>query len=177
MQPEGRVTLAALTRQGKSLRQIGQVLGRNASNLTRELASNAQAGSYALRGAQQACEHRRRKARPKPEHPSALDGSFRIVERLLGQGAHCGAGPIEVEADVFVRLNEAYEGGLRLHMHLAPAEQEVGVDPVLQRNGRHRSTWHQAEFDHPALEGIAVNAPPGPGCKLRRYGHDVRDRS
>lgn len=40
MQAEERVTLAALRQQGKSLRQIGEVLGRSAGSLSRELARN-----------------------------------------------------------------------------------------------------------------------------------------
>jgi len=64
MQAEERVTLAALRLQGKSLRQIAEVLGRSAGSLSRELARNALAGEYGSRGAQQACERRRQDARP-----------------------------------------------------------------------------------------------------------------
>lgn len=67
MQAEERVTLAALRQQGQSLRQIGQVLGRSAGSLCRELGRNEQAGQYSSRAAQQACEQRRRNARPKPK--------------------------------------------------------------------------------------------------------------
>jgi IS30 family transposase len=67
MQAEERVTLAALRQQGKSLRQIGEVLGRSAGSLSRELARNAQAGEYSSRSAQRACERRRRDARPRPK--------------------------------------------------------------------------------------------------------------
>jgi len=41
MQPEERMTLAALRQQGRSLRDIGQVLRRSAGSLSRELARNA----------------------------------------------------------------------------------------------------------------------------------------
>lgn len=67
MQAEERVTLAALRQQGKSLRQIGEVLGRSAGSLSRELARNAQAGEYNSRSAQRVCERRRRDARPRPK--------------------------------------------------------------------------------------------------------------
>jgi len=67
MQAEERVTLAALRQQGKSLRQIGEVLGRSAGSLSRELERNAQAGEYSSRSAQRACERRRRDARPRPK--------------------------------------------------------------------------------------------------------------
>jgi IS30 family transposase len=43
MQPEERVTLVALRQQGQSLRQIGQVLGRSAGSLSRELKRNSTA--------------------------------------------------------------------------------------------------------------------------------------
>jgi hypothetical protein len=53
MQPEERVTLAALRRPGKSLRAFGQVLRRSAGSLSGELARNAIAdGMYCSRGAQ-----------------------------------------------------------------------------------------------------------------------------
>jgi IS30 family transposase len=67
MQAEERVTLAALRQQGKSLRHIGEVLGRSAGSLSRELARNAQAGEYSSRSAQRACERRRSDARPRPK--------------------------------------------------------------------------------------------------------------
>lgn len=83
MQAEERVTLAALRLQGKSLRQIAEVLGRSAGSLSRELARNAQAGVYGSRGAQQACEQRRQDARPsrKLEPDGEL---WPLVSHMLG---------------------------------------------------------------------------------------------
>jgi IS30 family transposase len=83
MQPEERVTLAALKQQGRSLRQIGQVLGRSPGSLSRELARNAQVGGYTSGGAQQACEDRRRAARPKPKLDAA-GPVWPLVAHMLG---------------------------------------------------------------------------------------------
>ena len=83
MQAEERVTLAALRQQGRSLRQIGQVLGRSAGSLSRELARNALAGEYSSRSAQQAFERRRCNARPRPK----LDPEgelWPLVSHMLG---------------------------------------------------------------------------------------------
>lgn len=45
LQPEERVTLAALRLQNRSLRQIAVVLGRSPGTLSRELKRNSQAGT------------------------------------------------------------------------------------------------------------------------------------
>ena len=52
LQPEERVTLAALLQQNRSLRQIAVVLGRSPGTLSRELKRNSQAGTYASSTAQ-----------------------------------------------------------------------------------------------------------------------------
>ena len=83
LQPEERVTLAALRQQGESLRHIAGVLGRSASSLSRELARNSVQDGYASRAAQMACQTRRAAARPRPKlHP---DGPlWPLVSHLLG---------------------------------------------------------------------------------------------
>lgn len=59
MQPEERVTLAALRQQGLGLRSIAEVLGRNAGSLSRELRRNAGSdGIYLSKQAQLAAEAR-----------------------------------------------------------------------------------------------------------------------
>lgn len=84
MQPEERVTLAALRQQGKSLREIGRVLGRSAGSLSRELARNSTAhGGYVSRDAQRSCEARRAQARPAAK----LDANgpvWPLVTHMLG---------------------------------------------------------------------------------------------
>lgn len=83
LQPEERMTLAALRQQGQSLRHIGAVLGRSASTLSRELRRNAAGVRYGSRTAQQAFEARRKAARPTlkldPEGPL-----WPVVSHMLG---------------------------------------------------------------------------------------------
>jgi IS30 family transposase len=83
LQPEERVTLAVLRQQGQSLRRIGQVQGRNPSNVSRELARNSGDGGYASRSAQAACQARRVAARParKLDPDGAL---WPLVTHMLG---------------------------------------------------------------------------------------------
>ena len=84
MQPEERVTLAALRQQGLGLRAIAEVLGRNAGSLSRELRRNAGSdGIYLSKQAQLAAEARRRAAQPMLK----LDPSgplWPLVTHLLG---------------------------------------------------------------------------------------------
>ena len=83
LQPEERVTLAALRQQGQSLRQIGAVLGRNPATLSRELRRNASASGYASGPAQRASMQRRQSARPANKLDA--DGSlWPVVTRMLG---------------------------------------------------------------------------------------------
>lgn len=84
IQPEERVTLAALRQQGLGLRAIAQVLGRNAGSLSRELRRNAGSdGVYLSAPAQLAARARRRAARPvvklDPDGPL-----WPLVSHLLG---------------------------------------------------------------------------------------------
>lgn len=75
LQPEERITLAALRQQNTSLRDIAQVLGRSAGTLSRELRRNGGPnGEYVSAPAQQACQARRKAARP----PRKLDPDGRI---------------------------------------------------------------------------------------------------
>ena len=84
MQPEERVTLAALRQQGKSLRHIGQVLGRSAGSLSRELARNKGAGyAYCSRDAPRACEASRARARPVAKLDAA-GPLWPLVTHMLG---------------------------------------------------------------------------------------------
>lgn len=84
MQPEERVTLAALRQQGLGLRAIAEVLGRNAGSLSRELRRNAgNDGAYLSAQAQLAARARRQAARPVLK----LDPDGRLwplVSHLLG---------------------------------------------------------------------------------------------
>jgi len=64
LQPEERVTLAALHLQNKSLRDVAQVLGRSASTLSRELQRNAGPQGYAAVEAQTQATQRRIDQRP-----------------------------------------------------------------------------------------------------------------
>ena len=64
LQPEERVTLAALLQQNQSLRQIAVVLGRSPGTLSRELKRNSQAGTYASSTAQRTSQEQRVAARP-----------------------------------------------------------------------------------------------------------------
>lgn len=84
MQPEERVTLAALRQQGLGLRAIAEVLGRNAGSLSRELRRNAGSdGVYLSTQAQLAARARRRAARPAVKLDS--DGPlWPLVSHLLG---------------------------------------------------------------------------------------------
>lgn len=66
LQPEDRVTLAALRQQGLSLRQIAAVLDRSPATLSRELRRNAKAGEYSSSAAQAASAGRRVASRPAP---------------------------------------------------------------------------------------------------------------
>ena len=84
MQPEERVTLAALRQQGMGLRAIAEVLARSASSLSRELRRNAGSdGAYLSTPAQLAAQARRRAARPvlklDPDGPL-----WPLVSHLLG---------------------------------------------------------------------------------------------
>jgi IS30 family transposase len=63
LQPEERVTIAALRQQNQSLRQIAVVLGRSPGTLSRELKRNSAAGAYSSSPAQKASEARRVAAR------------------------------------------------------------------------------------------------------------------
>jgi transposase, IS30 family len=84
MQPEERVTLAALRQQGLGLRAIAEVLGRNAGSLSRELRRNAgRDGAYLSTQAQLAAQARRRAARPvlKLDPAGPL---WPLVSHLLG---------------------------------------------------------------------------------------------
>lgn len=68
LQAEERMTLASLHQQGCSLRAIGQLMGRSASTLSRELRRNASgADGYVSRTAQGLCRRRRIEARPLPK--------------------------------------------------------------------------------------------------------------
>ncbi len=70
LQPEERVTLAALSLQNKSLRDIAQVLARSASTLSRELRRNVGPQGYAADGAKPQAAQRRIEQRPWPKlHP------------------------------------------------------------------------------------------------------------
>jgi IS30 family transposase len=82
LQPEERITLAALHQQNFSCRAIAKRLGRSASTLCRELQRNCVEGAYASALAQRACQQRRLAARPLPKlHP---DGAlWRLVCDLL----------------------------------------------------------------------------------------------
>ena len=83
LQPEERVTLAALRQQGQSLRQIAGLLGRSASSLSRELRRNASHGAYSSTGAQRASDARRQRARPAKK--LAPDGPlWPVITHLLG---------------------------------------------------------------------------------------------
>ena len=54
------MTLASLHQQGRSLRAIGQLMGRSASTLSRELRRNASsADGYVSRTAQSLCRSQR----------------------------------------------------------------------------------------------------------------------
>ena len=83
LQPEDRVTLAALRQQGQSLRQIGAVLGRSPGTLSRELRRNAKSGEYLSGAAQRASAQRRIAGRPvarlDPEGPL-----WPLITHLLG---------------------------------------------------------------------------------------------
>ncbi|WP_410171289.1 helix-turn-helix domain-containing protein [Brachymonas denitrificans] len=60
LQPEERVTLAALLQQGYSLRSIAGTLGRSPATLSREIARNSAASQdYASGPAQLTCQQRR----------------------------------------------------------------------------------------------------------------------
>ncbi|MFG6417013.1 helix-turn-helix domain-containing protein [Roseateles sp. DC23W] len=70
LQPEERVTLAGLSLQNKSLRDIAQVLGRSASTLSRELRRKVGPQGYAADGAQAQAAQRRIDQLPWPKlHP------------------------------------------------------------------------------------------------------------
>jgi len=63
LQPEERLTLAALHQQGHSRRAIARQLGRSASTICRELARNTGSAGYASRTAQAICRKRRKAAK------------------------------------------------------------------------------------------------------------------
>lgn len=83
MQPEERMSLAALRQQGMSLRLIGQVLGRSAGSLSRELARNSTPDGYCSRLAQRTRDERRAKSRPTPKL-DAHGPLWPMVAHLLG---------------------------------------------------------------------------------------------
>jgi transposase, IS30 family len=83
LQAEERVTLAALHQQGHSLRQIGQVLGRNPGTLSRELRRNGGAASYLSSTAQGASLRRRQLAR-RPDKLDADGPLWPLVTHMLG---------------------------------------------------------------------------------------------
>jgi IS30 family transposase len=65
LQPEDRMTIASMSRQGSSMRAMARMLGRSASTISRELGRNAQvATDYASHTAQVRCAERRQGARP-----------------------------------------------------------------------------------------------------------------
>lgn len=64
LQPEERVTLASLSVQGHSLRQIAKVLGRSAATLSRERRRNVTSEGYMAHGAQICARQRRVEKRP-----------------------------------------------------------------------------------------------------------------
>ena len=84
LQPEDRVTLASLKQQNYSVREIGRVLGRPASTISRELRRNTSGGQYGSAAAQRACLQRRAQARPvcKLHNDTLL---FGVVQHLLCQ--------------------------------------------------------------------------------------------
>jgi len=63
LQPEERLTLAALHQQGHSRRAIARQLGRSASTVCRELLRNTASAGYASRTAQALCRKRRKAAK------------------------------------------------------------------------------------------------------------------
>lgn len=82
---EERVTLMLMRRQGQSLRTIGEVLGRSAGTLSRELRRNADAGRYDIRTAVEAARVRRhRPRRQRRLRPGSQ--LLEVVTLLLGKG-------------------------------------------------------------------------------------------
>ncbi len=85
LKTEERVTLMLMRRQGQSLRTIGEVLGRSAGTLSRELRRNADAGRYDIRTAVDAARtrlhrpRRQRRLRPGSE-------LLQVVTSLLAKG-------------------------------------------------------------------------------------------
>jgi len=80
LQPEERLTLAALHQQGHSRRAIACQLGRSASTICRELLRNSGSAGYASRTAQAICRKRRRAAK---HCKLRLDGPLWAVVALL----------------------------------------------------------------------------------------------
>lgn len=67
LQPEERITLAALRQQGWSMRAIARLQGRSPSTISRELRRNCVDTGYASQPAQAHCVQRRINARPLPK--------------------------------------------------------------------------------------------------------------
>jgi IS30 family transposase len=83
LQLEDRVTLASLKQRGFGIRAMARVLDRSASTISRELQCNSTAtGRYGSAHAQQACGHRRARARPiRKLHVNSI--LFCVVEHFL----------------------------------------------------------------------------------------------
>lgn len=87
LQAEERMTLASLHQQGCSLRAIGQLMGRSASTLSRELRRNASgADGYVSRTAQGLCRRRRIEARPLLSPTAVMEPPmFGVMEPATGE--------------------------------------------------------------------------------------------
>jgi len=72
LQPEERLTLAALHQQGHSRRAIARQLGRSPSTICRELQRNTSPSGYASRTAQAICRKRRKAAKHCKLRPDGL---------------------------------------------------------------------------------------------------------
>lgn len=82
---EERVTLMLMRRQGDSLRAIGQVLGRSASTMSRELRRNSESGGYETHAANaQARERRHRQRRQRRLSPGSE--LLAVVMAMLAKG-------------------------------------------------------------------------------------------
>jgi IS30 family transposase len=84
LQPEDRATISSLKQQNHGIRAIARILQRPASTISRELRRNSTAAHYGSVPAQQACQHRRRQARPRQKlHVEGL--LFGVVQHFLRQ--------------------------------------------------------------------------------------------
>ncbi len=84
LQPEDRVTMAAMKQQNYSASAMARVLGRPVCTITRELKRNSTGASYASTQAQASSQRRRLDARPmrKLHMDSTL---FGVVKHFLTQ--------------------------------------------------------------------------------------------